>query len=186
MAKTYNGRPCKNCSNTVKYTSTQSCVLCTRRHTKKWVENNKEKDLEYRKQWNKDHRQQGKAWRDRNKIKLNARARELYKERPEINKAKFKKLTDSGYAAASSAKRRALKLEATPPWVNQREIQGFYEMCARVSKCLGIKHHVDHIEPLKGKKSRGLNVPWNLRVVPAYVNLSKGNRLPNEHSISAL
>jgi hypothetical protein len=56
-----------------------------------------------------------------------------------------------------------------------------YGLSSRVSKCLGIKHHVDHIVPLKPKKGSGIAPGWhepsNLQVLPARINLSKHNRL---------
>lgn len=39
----------------------------------------------------------------------------------------------------------------------------------------GIKYCIDHIIPLKGHNVSGLNVPWNLQVVPYTYNAVKGN-----------
>ena len=47
-----------------------------------------------------------------------------------------------------------------------------YEAARRVSECLGIKFHVDHIIPLS---KDGKHAPHNLQIVPAKWNLSKSN-----------
>lgn len=74
---------------------------------------------------------------------------------------------------AIEAKRRAIKLKATPKWLNYSQLQKIEKM---YKNC---KHgyHVDHIIPLKGKNVCGLHVPWNLQYLPALENISKGNRV---------
>lgn len=107
----------------------------------------------------------GALWNEANPEKRRAIGRNWHKRHPAKSTAEVRK-------------RQAAKIQATPPWANLDGIRVFYEMAARVSKCLGIKHHVDHICPLRGADgSRGLHVEYNLRVIPAVVNLRKGNRV---------
>jgi hypothetical protein len=80
---------------------------------------------------------------------------------------------------AQSAKRRASKLKATPSWLTRaqlEEIADFYEQALLADNLTGVKHHVDHIEPLQGEDRCGLHVPWNLQVLTATENISKKNR----------
>jgi hypothetical protein len=79
-----------------------------------------------------------------------------------------------------TAKARASRLNRTPEWLTEADwiaIKGVYAMRERVEKCLGIKHHVDHIIPLRGENVSGLHVPWNLSVITAASNLRKNNKM---------
>jgi len=71
--------------------------------------------------------------------------------------------------AAYEAKRRAQKLRATLPGYDA-EIMQIYIDCPP-----GME--VDHIEPLNGKTTCGLHVPWNLQYLTPLANQRKGNRL---------
>jgi len=77
---------------------------------------------------------------------------------------------------AGVAARRAARLQATPPWVNKKEILAFYAEARRLTKETGIPHEVDHIHPLRCKQLCGLHVPWNLQVIPRVENRKKHNR----------
>jgi len=77
------------------------------------------------------------------------------------------------------AKRRAAKTSSIPNWVDEqhyKRIKSIYSTCRKVSETTEIPHHVDHIVPLQGENICGLHVWWNLRIIPAKENLSKGNR----------
>jgi hypothetical protein len=82
---------------------------------------------------------------------------------------------------AKAAKHRANKLEATPPWLTKahlQEIETFYDAAQLIGMFSDLPWDVDHIVPLRGKTVRGLHVPWNLQLLPASENRSKGNRMP--------
>lgn len=75
-----------------------------------------------------------------------------------------------------SAKRKALKLQATPAWADPVLILEFYEECQRISTETGVVHHVDHTVPLTSKTVCGLHCEFNLQVLPGIENLRKHNR----------
>lgn len=126
-----------------------------------------------------------KNWLDKNRDRSNAKAREWIKNNKEkhaANNSKWKKENPSRNAANTNRYRSA-KIAGTPPWlsaIQQAQIQEFYEIAAAKTVQTGTKYHVDHIHPLKGQFFSGLNVPWNLRVITAYDNISKKNRVPDE------
>ena len=62
-------------------------------------------------------------------------------------------------------------------WGFDIELKLIYKNCKEVSEKTGIKHHVDHIVPLRGKQVCGLHVPWNLQIIPAIDNMRKGNKI---------
>lgn len=70
--------------------------------------------------------------------------------------------------------------QATPSWLTfeqKQDIATIYEHMRDCRSVTGEDYHVDHIVPLKGETVCGLHVPWNLQVMPAYVNMSKSNSL---------
>jgi glutaredoxin len=76
-------------------------------------------------------------------------------------------------------KRKAAKLQRTPKWLNDGqlfEMESIYKYCAAL-RSVGLDYEVDHIVPMQGKTVSGLHVPWNLQILTASENASKGNRI---------
>lgn len=78
---------------------------------------------------------------------------------------------------ADRAKRRALEHRAIPLWANHFFIQEAYRLAKLRTEMFGFKWHVDHIIPLRSESVCGLHTHDNLQVIPAVINLKKGNRL---------
>jgi hypothetical protein len=80
------------------------------------------------------------------------------------------------YYVAKGAARRAKRMRATPPWVDEKETLSFYLEARRLTHVTGVKHVVDHIIPLTHSDVCGLHVPANLQVISELDNLRKANR----------
>jgi hypothetical protein len=78
---------------------------------------------------------------------------------------------------AAVRRRQLAKQRAMPAWVNQADLRLFYETSARLTRETGVRHHVDHIVPIRGKTVCGLHVPWNLQVLTEAENCRKANKL---------
>jgi hypothetical protein len=105
-----------------------------------------------------------------------------YAENPEryCERVSLWRKNNRGKLNHTESHHRAEKLRATPPWLtvhHRQQMQDLYIEARRLQKLDGIKRHIDHIYPLKGKTCCGLHVPWNLRILTAMENLKKGNKL---------
>lgn len=130
------------------------------------------RDREYVKKHREEARKRASEWFSANKHDP------VFMERFKENQKRYQSKIKHKHAA-TQAKRRASKLLATPKWLSEaqlKDIQTEYALRDWCSKVMGIEFHVDHIVPLKGEEVCGLHVPWNLRVIPAKVNLTKGNK----------
>ena len=140
-------------------------------YNKKYRAENREKLIKQKKEYNKTHKEfytkyhkeYGKGYYIKNidKIKLQ------HKEWKQNNKDKVN---------LDYAKRRALKLKATPVLTKQelQDIELIYKLAQQLSNIGGTNYHVDHIVPLsKG----GLHHPDNLQVLTQRDNLCKSAKL---------
>jgi hypothetical protein len=84
-----------------------------------------------------------------------------------------------GQYASYAAKRKAQKINATPPWFETVEVQQLYDEAARLTELTGIPFHVDHIVPLQNDQVCGLHCLANLQILVWVDNLSKNNTFVN-------
>ncbi len=78
----------------------------------------------------------------------------------------------------NNSRRRAKKSLSCPSWLTEeqlKDIKDIYARCTLIQEQTGIKHHVDHIQPLQGKDRSGLHVSWNLQILTASENIAKSN-----------
>lgn len=100
-------------------------------------------------------------------------------ENPELAKAIQNKWTQNNkhrFIAYNSKQRARRKSQTSILDTEERLIiNEIYNARKRISDCTGIKFHVDHIYPLsKG----GFHKLSNLQLLPAIINIKKGNKLP--------
>jgi hypothetical protein len=108
-----------------------------------------------------------KDWAERNESKVK-KARKKWKEE------------NIGKVKADKARQKERVAQATPKWLSSLQLAAMehaYFMADLRTQCLDDYYHVDHIIPIRGENVCGLNVPWNLEVIRASENLSKGNKL---------
>lgn len=131
-------------------------------------DNNKEHRARYYKEWckaNRDKKRSNqKRYVENNKDKVREYKREWLRRNPEI------------LAERSKAYRR--KVNKRPAWQTKyvKEFVAIRKKARSMSRETGIQHDVDHIIPLVNTKVCGLNVPWNLQIIPRSDNNAKSNR----------
>lgn len=152
---------------------------------KEYRDNRKDLISEYGREWyakNKEHKLiLGRHWYQRNKEYKDARNRQWRKDNPAKARqlARVYRMVNADRNRFQSAQYRAKKLEATPLWLNQDQIDevlDFHKAARLFQIYTGVEYHVDHIVPLQGETVCGLHVPWNLQLLPWNENLSKQNR----------
>ena len=157
-------KPCKH-GHLERYTRGRKCVECLRIRHHKYNHLNRYA----RRAHNKEYRQSDPE----REIERNSR----------YQKANQPKRT------AYNRKRRALKLKATPPWLNAwqiMEMSFIYQKARKQTEKTGELYDVDHIVPLRGSNRYykhavcGLHVPKNLQILEHDLNVWKGNRLETD------
>jgi len=75
------------------------------------------------------------------------------------------------------------RINSIPPWADEAKTEAVYAE-ARALRELGVDAEVDHIIPLRGKHVSGLHWHGNLRLLLAWDNRRKSNRLLEGHDLA--
>lgn len=81
-------------------------------------------------------------------------------------------------ANTKKKKRRFAERLATPNWLTKDQKERIKDVYNHMRDCravTGEPYEVNHVVPLRGENVCGLHVPWNLEVLPRYVNTAIGN-----------
>jgi len=165
LASYFTGEKCTRGHIALRNTKTGKCFECNRLDKKEWYEKNATHVISYRKENREKHTKQAKEWRKKNKDKVYSASSKYAKANPhKVN--------------VWIMERHAAKMRRTPKWLTEDDkwmIEEIYRLASLRTKMFGVKWHVDHIIPLRGKIVSGLHVPSNLQVIPGKENNMKYN-----------
>lgn len=116
-------------------------------------------------------------WHNKNRDSVLSRKKRNYDANPEKDRTRAL-LWRHEHVGYANHRGRLLQIspEAIPRWASLENIDEIYEVAARLSSATGIKYHVDHVVPLRGKTVCGLHCEANLQLLTHSENSSKGNR----------
>jgi 5-methylcytosine-specific restriction endonuclease McrA len=153
---------------------------------------NREVLAERSRQWRTENRPKFlsslKKYRDENRVQITEQARQRRESDPEwaahldAYRKEYYSNNKHKYIARNALREERIQ-RATPPWLTKEqrlEMELVYRDAAELTALTGVRHEVDHIHPIKGRKSCGLHVPWNLQVLTWKENSRKRNREPAE------
>ncbi|HEX7987225.1 MAG TPA: hypothetical protein VF616_27205 [Duganella sp.] len=141
-------------------------------YKKQYAESDKEAEYLRKKQ---DREANPEKWRAYSHVYW-ARHTDICRERKRQYRRKFPEI-----GAEQNRARQTRQINAMPVWADRKAMKAIYAASKKISRETGIKHHVDHYFPLKSDVVCGLHNEFNLRIIPAVENLSKGNSFPEDN-----
>jgi hypothetical protein len=136
------------------------------RRTRKWAIDNSERSAKNQQRWISENPE---------RVKSGSRIRYLRRAKLTPAQAKQKRDSNPGRYCGYTAKRRALKLKATPSWNDEEKIHEIYLQCKFMNLTSDVRYEVDHIVPLQSKIVSGLHCIANLQILPMLENRRKSN-----------
>lgn len=149
------------------------CRECFRENNSRWAKENRKRLTAKAVVWRKENPE---AWR-----KTYREYHIRNKERRAAQHAEWAK-ANSDKRRATTARRRAAKLQATPPFADKDRISQIYAEAARIESETGERMHVDHIVPLQHNLVCGLHCEANLQIIPGAINEAKHNKWPSSNA----
>ena len=84
---------------------------------------------------------------------------------------------DFAKVIVNAALREKRTKNATPKWINKKDLERVHRKRIDLQEKLNIKLSVDHIIPINHLKVSGLNIPNNLHITTQSFNASKSNKI---------
>lgn len=109
--------------------------------------------------------------RDRDKLRLQAKAQNI---RSREQRRVYRRKNSHRYLSHAANRRAKINRPSNSFKSNKNIINVIYETRKRVSACVGIMFHVDHIIPIS---RGGLHHETNLQILPGILNLRKSDKL---------
>ncbi len=145
---------------------TCQCKSCVKAYQAKNISSIKSQQKEYRAANPEVSQKRQQRWYSANKISCLLRCKVYKKNNPHINRL-------------TTQRQRAKRIKRSVEWadseLNNLVINEIYEKCEAINKITGVKHHVDHIIPLQGKKVSGLHHYTNMQILTGIQNSRKNN-----------
>jgi hypothetical protein len=144
------------------------CVSCHASRGRLWVGRNHTKRKAIAIKYYRANKHKAREWKRKNRDI----AKRWDREHPDRMRAMKRRWAKNNPAKilAGVRRRQAIKILASPSWVDKKIIADIYRKAAEMGM------EVDHIVPLRSAFVCGLHVPVNLAIVPREINRRKSNR----------
>jgi len=169
-----------------KYGKCGTCKKCANQDKNSYRIQNKDKIKESAKIYKKNNKEKIKEWSasyyEENKERISLITKKYRKDNPDKLRSLRKEYEKNNRSKMTqkAAKRRTLKMKSHHP-TNDPIIESIiYDMSTRITKCIGLDFHVDHILPLN---QGGYHHHQNLQSIPGRVNESKHDSLDFRHPL---